>query len=66
MLSPKEKEEMKNDAQCDVRRESFRIAQSMKPLKNFDDYLKFLSQVQKTFDRISNQVQNPAASEFKL
>lgn len=66
MLSPKEKKEMLCDAGSKKRRISFRVAKNKDPLSSFDEYLRFLSQVQKMFTKASDEVQKPPQARLKL
>ena len=56
MLSNKEKEELIQDGLSETRREDFRQAKQsnalFQPLTSLDDYLKFLSAVQRVFSTL--------------
>ncbi|MBI5024809.1 MAG: hypothetical protein HZC18_07445 [Candidatus Omnitrophica bacterium] len=54
MLSPKEKQEMLQDARNTQRRGAFRQARTCGPLPSFDAYLEFFNSVHKVFTRVSS------------
>ena len=65
MLTKKDKNEFREDAQSTWRRENFRkeqmIEESLRP-ESLDDYLQFLGQVHKVFSSMEARLRKPIGS----
>ena len=66
MLSSAEKKEMLADAACPKRREAFRATHVIQRPPSMDAYLKFLTDLDKVFDRISASAVKSAGANYKL
>ena len=68
MLSPKEKQELLNDAKSAERREAFKktVRNTRFSDDSLDPYLKFLRGMHKIFDRIEVSYLNSAGKKFRL